>query len=287
MRTLYALCCTLPLLTMLWAVPSALGEEDIPDCPVWTNDADFGFGVLAYEATTEIEFDRNEGPQHALEMEGYIAPDDDADVVCVTEVLTVVSAEDDQREELYRPGRVRSRGIESVQFSPVLDNFYFDEAGQPMTLALVEIDETPLRRSAYTIREFEIKTRAIFAQERAVVRIPAIVTDNVTETDYDLKFRLSSMKINRNNQAEAVVEVERAGGEGKPILDALYAVDNRGNRIGGGRWVKPAAIFAREVNFEVEFVIDDSADVDHLELVVVTEYETRDVVFTVTDLFQE
>lgn len=272
---------------LLWAGP-VFADQEIPDGPGWHNRDDFVFGIIEYQAASVIDFDSDDGPEHSFEMEGWVRPPKDLDVICVAESVTVREVIDDEGDDILVPERRRREAeVAGLKFAPVLDKFYFDPRGQPITRALVEVDECELRRPPYVVEKVELRVEAVIAKRKEVVEIPAIVTDNKTRLDIGVTVRLSSMTIEDDGKVTATVLVERGRGTGQPILDSMFGVDTRGRRIGGGRWVKPVEVFAEAVEFEAEFLIESDSGIDHLELVFVTQSEIREITFEVDDIFQK
>ncbi|MEM9020643.1 MAG: hypothetical protein AAGC44_08770 [Planctomycetota bacterium] len=269
--------------------PAPADDNVIPDGPGWHNRDDFVIGLLKYEAGTKIDYGNEDEPgEHFFEMKGWIKPPRDLDVVCVAEALTVREVIDDERDDILVPQRRRRESeIGALTFSPVLDQYYFDPRDNEITRALIEVDEVEIRRPAYVIDRVEMRVEAVIAKRKETVEIPAIVTDNKTRLDLGVTVRLSSMTIEDDGTVKATVQCERGRGTGQPILDAMFGVDDRGRRIGGGRWVKPVEVFAEVVEFEAEFLIDSDADIDHLELVFVTQLEIEEITFEIDEIFQE
>lgn len=268
--------------------PSAADNKEIPDGPGWHNRDDYVFGIISYKAGSEIDFDKEDGPEHHFEFEGWILPPKDVDVVCFAEQVTVREVIDDEDDDILVPERRRRETeVAGLKFSPVLEKYYFDPRGNPVTRALVEVDECEITRPAYVVEKVQLRVEAVVAKRKEVVEIPAVVTDNKTRLDIGVTVRLSSMTIEDDGKVTATVICERGRGTGQPILDSMFGVDNRDRRIGGGRWVKPVEVFAEVVEFEAEFLIESDSDIDHLELVFVTQSEIREITFEVDEIFQE
>lgn len=258
----------LGLLTALVAAPHEPREFE--------NDDDFICRVTEYSATTEIEYEENE-TKHEVEMTCIIKSPEGEDVVCVLEQLSIVSTVDDEGDDIYLPPR-RGRALRTNDrtFLAFID-------GE----AEVELKGAELSRSAYTLEEMVLTTEVIVAEDRGEFEMRAIVSDDEMETPFDTSVRLSEMRIGRDHKAEIVIEFDRENEPDSPLPEAVYALDEDGKVLGGGRWIEGVNIFSETGEFQAEFFVVDDADVTTLRLVFLTRYEVVEQTFEITDVFQD
>jgi hypothetical protein len=239
--------------------------------PVFEHEDGYRVTVMTYESRTEIDYEEREATYEVEFTCRFEAPED-LDIVCLLEELEIVEAIDDERDDINLPDSDRDDDRKYVAFQ--------------LGLAVVELKAKELTRPAYTVQRMTVLSEGIIARERREYDLPAIVTDDAIETPYDTMLRLSEMKIGRDHMAEVVIEYERETAPGSPLPEAIYAVDEDGNILGGGRWNDAAELFAAEGTFEAEFLVTDDADVAALRLVFLTEYEVVPIEVELTGVFQ-
>ncbi|MFI4861393.1 MAG: hypothetical protein ACIAXF_12015 [Phycisphaerales bacterium JB063] len=244
-----------------------------PPSPEFEQDEGYRIAVTQYEASTEIDYEEAEAT-HEVAMTCLVHQPERLDVVCLLEQLTVVEAIDDEGDDIYLPPRRRS-GSGSEEYVAFAEG-----------MTSVELKSAELERPAYTIERMQLVTQAVIAHERGEFELRAIVTDDPLDTPYATTVRLSEMKIGRDHVAELVIEYDREDDPGRPLPEAIYALDEDGNVLGGGRWTEGSEIFAPDGKFEAEFFVSDDADVTTLRLVFLTEYEVVPMQFEVEEVFQ-
>lgn len=259
--------------TLTLAVGLSVGFAGPDDQPVFEHEDGYIVTVLAYEANTEVDYEEREATYEVEFTCRFEAPED-LDVVCLLEELEIAEAIDDERDDINRPDQDRDRDDQRkyVAFN--------------LGMAVVELKAKELTRPAYTVQRMTVITEAIVARERREFDLPAIVTDDPISTPYDTELRLSEMKIGRDHMAEVVIEFERETAPDSALPEAIYALDEDGNVLGGGRWNDAAEIFGAEGTFEAEFLVTDDADVAALRLVFLTEYEVVPLEIEMTGVFQ-
>jgi len=267
-RFLTAAVLPLGLLTALSAAPDRPRDFE--------NDDDFVCWVTEFSASSELDYTENDHT-HEVEMTCLIRLPEGEDVVCVLEQLSVASVEDDEGDDIYLPPR-RGRSQRDDERTYVA----FVQG-----VAEVELKSAQLSRPAYTVEEMVIATEVIVAEERGDFELRAIVSDDELDTPYQTSVRLSEMKIGRDHVAEIVIEYDRENTPGAPLPEAVYALDEDGQVLGGGRWTEGVNIFSETGEFEAEFLVTDDADVTTLRLVFLTEYEVVPQTFEITDVFQD
>ena len=264
------------------APPGIAQEVDLEELPQFEND-DYILAVAGYVSSSEVNLSDPDESEHELDMGMIFIPPEDVDVVGVLKVFGVIEAIDDERDDIYQPSRRGRSDDEYVGVPPQLPRSLQED--QPR-LAGVELKDVLFDRSPTTIRSLVVETLAVVAEEHESIEIPAIVTDAVVETGAEVTIRLSEMKISRDHEAEIILEFDREAGIGPPLIEAVYALDEDGDVIGGGRWTGGAEIFESQGEFKTEFMIFEDADVVSLRIVIVTEYQVEPVRFEITEIFE-
>ncbi|XAM00511.1 hypothetical protein OT109_03790 [Phycisphaeraceae bacterium D3-23] len=247
---------------------------DPPPPPEIEQDDGYLVTITNYEASTEIDYEEGDAT-HEVELNCRVLQPERLDVVCLLEQLTVGEAIDDEGDDIYLPPRRRRGSSDDRKYVAFAEG-----------LVEIELKSAELERPAYTIERMELITEAVIAEERGEFELRAIVMDDELETPFDTTVRLSEMKIGRDHVAEVVIEFERETDPGRPLPEAIFALDEDGNVLGGGRWTEGTNIFAGEGTFEAEFLVTDDADVTTLRLVFLTEYEVVPMHFDVEGVFQ-
>lgn len=251
--------------------PAVAGPDDPPE---FEQEEGYTLTVLTYRAGTDIDYDSAE-VTHEVELTCRVSAPDRLDVVCLRQVLTVVEAEDDEGDDIYLPPTRRGRGSTDADYVAFEDG-----------VVELELKSAELSRSAFTIQRLVVETEAVIAEERDEFEMPAIVMDDDLETPFDTSVRISEMKIGRDHEANITIEFDRETEPGRPLPEAVYALDEDGNVLGGGRWTTGTDIFSGRGEFEAEFLVADDADVTTLRLVFLTEYALEPVTFEVVEIFQ-
>lgn len=254
-------------------VPGVLAADDPPE---FEHEDGYLYRVASYQSSSEIDYEEGD-KKHEVRLTCIVQPPEREDVVCLLEVLSVEKAEDDEGDDIYLPSR-RNRSVRDSDRTYIA--FMEDEAE-------IELKDAELSRPAYTIERLLVTTEAVVAEERGEFELRAIVSDDELETPFDTSVRLSEMKIGRDHMAEITIEFERETTPGAPLPEAVYALDEDGNVLGGGRWTEGVNIFSDTGEFEAEFLVTDDADVTTLRLVFLTEYEVKPLTFEITGVFQD
>ncbi|MEM9414403.1 MAG: hypothetical protein AAGA29_02855 [Planctomycetota bacterium] len=245
-----------------------------PESPEIEQEDDYRITITEYEASTEIDYEAGD-VTHEVELRCRVVQPDRLDVVCLLEQLTVVEAIDDEGDDIYLPPRRRRGGSGDLEYIAFAEGW-----------VELELKAAELERPAYTVDRLGLVTEAVIAEDRGEFEMPAIVMDDELDTPFATTVRLSEMKIGQDHVAEIVIEFERETDPGRPLPEAIYALDEDGNVLGGGRWTEGSNIFAGEGTFEAEFLVADDADVTSLRLVFLTEYELVPMQFEVEEIFQ-
>lgn len=252
---------------------AAPGDEDGPI--IHEHEDGYTYQVVTYEASSEIDFDENDA-EHAVEMTLRVSAPAGLDAVCLRLEPPVEGAYDQAGENLYLPPRRRGpEDLEDIEYIAFVNG-----------RTVIEVKDTALSRPAYTVQRMVVAGEAVLAEERGEFEMSAIVTDDELETPFNASVRLSEMKIGRDHMAELVIEFDREPGQDAPMPEAVFALDQAGNVLGGGPWTEGTSIFAGRGKFEAEFLVTDDADVTALRLVFLTEYRVVPVELEVTGVFQ-
>jgi len=240
--------------------------------PSVENREDYTLAVLSYHADTEIDYDENE-VEHSVEMGFRVTAPEGVDAVCVREFLVAVEAIDDEDDDILVIDRRRQNNEKQY--------VAFSEDEVEASLKTIQ-----LSRPAFTLESLVLAAEVVVARDRDTFEMPAVVMDDARETGYDTAVRISEMKIGRDRTVDITIEYNRDTDDGAPLPEAVYALDDDGNILGGGRWEAGNNIFGGEGEFQAEFEVGNNADVATLRIVFLTDYDVVEMQFEITGVFQ-
>jgi len=280
----HAFAATLALLTLL-AAPAALADDlDDQGLPVVRNRAGYALAVTEYSTATDASFQNNEPAEHTLSLEALVRPEEDADVLCFATTLVATSARGDRRKELLLPGRAeRGKEFKAVLPMPA----YKTRRGEPIALSAAELSKVELSRPAYEVRTLTCEIDAVLVERRDSETVPAIVADRYIELGHDTRVKVAAMEVNNKGIMTIKMNVKRPPGRRGAVVDSVYALDDDGDAVGGGRWQNELDLFADAYDVELEFPLEGKPTIPSLRIVLATEYEVKPVRFEIEGLFQQ
>lgn len=254
------------------------------DMPIVRDRDDFGLAITGYEATSQANFVKGESAKHTASLVGLLQAAPDQDVLCFKSRLSASSAKDDDRDERLVKGRDR-RKEEYVPLLPFQD--LRDRRNQPILLAPVELETIELERPAYEIEMLLVEGTAVVVEERESAEIPAIVADRFVDIGNNTEVRITAMQVNNKGVMKVTMDLRREGGDRGAVIDSMYALNEDGDVIGGGRWINQLDLFANRYEVELELALDKERGIDALRITLATEYEVVPVKFEIEKLFSK
>lgn len=264
--------------------PALADELEKAGLPVYRNADGFTLAVTEYQATTEADFLKNDPPEYEVELSALLRPAEDMDVLCFQTEMQAASAEGDRGKELLLPSRKR-RGAD---FAAVLPHAEFkDRRGRPIPMVESELKGVELRRPAYEIETMTIAVNAVFVEQRESEAVPAIVADRFVDIGHDTEVKVTAMEVDDKGVMKVSLNVRRAAGARSAVIDSVFALDDDGDAVGGGRWTNELDLFADSYDMELEFPLQGKPTIDKLRVVLATKYAVEPVRFEVEGLFQK
>ncbi|MFN3168356.1 MAG: hypothetical protein ACE37H_14960 [Phycisphaeraceae bacterium] len=273
-----ALCCVFVL--PLYA------EDDIDrlGLPVIETRGGFTLSVIEYEASTQHDLLDDDPAEHSVSLTGWLRAPGDKDVLCFATTLLAVSAEDDEGDELIVPKRKRAK----EEYAAVLPSAKVnDREGEPIRLAEAELDPVDLRRPGYEIEELVVEARAVVMKETETAEMKAVVADRFIDVGHAHQVQVASMEVDKRGLMTVKLNVRRTGGTRGPVIESLYALNDRDAVIGGGRWTNELDLFANNYEVEMQFPLNEDKTAAKLRVVFATEYEIETIKFTIKKLYQK
>lgn len=250
------------------------------ELPTFTNRKDkTSIEIQEYKSTIELIYaGKKPDNEYSIEFESLIQVPKTLDLVCVTDQVDLTAAEGAKRQSLMMPRTLRKTSTRTKS-----DDFNAFHGG----VAKTELKSAEVNGNPYTIKELTVTGSAVLAKKRAEVIIDATVEEDFKSIGHSMKLRISSMKIDRSRVCEISLDYHRPKGKSGAFLEAVYALDAKGNVLGGGRWSKGMGIFSDSMQFKGEFVIARGANIDKFKCIILTDYEVRPVEYIITDIFQQ
>jgi hypothetical protein len=229
------------------------------------------------EADTKVDFTNAEKSEHELELEGTLKAPYEIDAVGVSNRLRVNKAIDADGNDLFikdssRPRRKHRSGSYTA---------FHEKLGK------VEVYNAKLRQNAYAIKTMDVSAKIVVAQERTKASLPAVVMEKPDLIHKDIKVRITGLKMSDRRELTLTAQVQkRWDGLKGAFVEAVYALDKDGKRIGGGRWTKGDP-FGDNSKITYEFAVQKGQVHSSFEFVICTKYKTQVIDFEVTDIFQK
>ena len=261
------------------AVAAAAALPDKPPTGVTFKQDAYALIVTEVNASSELNFAEPKRTKHTINLEGMLQVPPRRDVVAVKVALEVLDAFDDKKNDiLARTRKRRTRTYRPGTYVPV----------NPATSrGEVELQKTTLAANAYTIRAMTVQTEVIIAKSRRSSRLAAAVMKEPVDIVDGLVIRISGVKLGAKGELVVTTEYVRPmAGPGGPFLEAVYAVDEDGKRIGGGRWTDGDP-FGKKGKITVRLKLEPGAVHKSLRFVAITEDQTQALTFKLTKIFQQ
>ncbi len=266
---------TLVLLICLTASYAALDPGKTPKF----EENDLALVIKEFSVSTKIKYEATTpGRTHEVDFQALIEVSDDQDIICIGDQLEVVKADDEEGKSLIDFAEARKGQSRANQ-----DDFNAINEGEAET----ELKRYNLIKNPFNVKEMVVRARAIFAEERETVTIPAEVKEDLDNLGHGIQARLSSMRVDTKRLLSIEIEYERPEGAGGTFLEGVYALDKDGKELAGGRWDKGLSIFSKSIRFKGKYYLPAGAQVDSYKLVLATKYEVRNVDFSLTEIFQK
>ena len=255
------------------------------DLPVFEDEGGDGYfiAITGYDTSSRAEFDDRDPFKHTASLDVVLQAPDGEDVLCFATKIKAVSAKNEDNDDLKERDRRRSRG--NTEFKAALPSEKYEgRRGKPLNIAEAEMPEITLSRPAYEIEELVLEATAVVVEKRESTEIPAEVADRFIDIGNDTSVKVTLMKVDRGKM-RVELDLKRPEGDKAAVLDAVYALNDRGRIVGGGKWINELDIFDKDYdcNLEFEFLGDDS--IESLRVVLATKYKVVPVRFEVEELF--
>ena len=267
------------------ALPSVVANDlKALRIPSFENKDGFAIGITEYSLETNAELLGGKKPEHSVELSALLQPAEREDVLCFSSTLVAKSAEDSRGRDILRPQRKNSRAKKFNALMPSLE--YKDRQGEALLLCESELDAVELDRPGTEVAELVVAATTIIVKKRKSEEIAAEVADRYTDIGSGSSVQVGSMEIDNKGEMTVKLNIKHTGNKDIPVIDAVYALDKRGKRMGGGRWTNELELFAKSYDVELNFLLQGE-DVDKLEVVLATDYEVEEVEFVIDELFQD
>jgi hypothetical protein len=269
----------------LIAWPATADELQKLGLPAFFGDEDDGYGIVIhkYTANSKGEYGKKQEIEHEIEFEGLIRPSDDDDIIGFRSTLRTVEARDEDGDDLYAGDERRKR----EKYSAVIPRpQYTSRRGGSMQMAFIELKECMLDKPGAFVDELELHALAIKAKDRESEVFPAVVADRFLDVGHNIAIQVTAMEVKAEGVMNVTLDVQRGGGKGDTIVDSLYALNEDGDVIGGGRWINELDIFAKECEYEMVLLLEGEVTISKFKVVLATKYEIVPVPFIIENLYQ-
>ncbi len=281
-----AVCLSALLGVLCFSLPQAVGDDlEGLNLPTYRDRDGFGLGITTYSLQTEANLLDGEAPEHAIELAGLLQAPKGEDVLCFSTTMVVKSAEDAKGRDLLLPQRKRNSDKSYLALVPSLT--YKDKRGDPLKLCLSELDSIALNRPGTEVDELVVAATALIVKKRQTEEIPAEVTGRYVGIGLGTSVQVSSIEADKKRVMTVKLTVKHAGTKDLPVIEAVYALDQRGKKLGGGRWANELELFSKRYEVELVFPLTgDEKSIAQFEIVLATKYEVQEIEFTIEDLFK-
>ena len=265
------------------AVVARAAELDDEVMPVFQNDDDYTLVVTNYKATSEADLLKGDAPEYEFEIKTLLNAPKDVDVLCFQTEMQVKSAQGDRGKDLL----VAKRGKQGKEYAAVLPRFPFeDKRGKPLSFSPSELKGAELRRPAYEVKRFTVEVNAVLVEKRESKEVPAIVADRLIDIGHDTEVQVTAMEVSQKGVMKVNMKVRRPPGTRAALVDSVFALDDDGDVVGGGRWTNELELFDRDYDVELEFELKGKPTIEKLRVVLATKYELKPIQIEVEGLFQ-
>ena len=266
-------------------VGSARADDDIDqlEIPIIESRDGYTLSLTEIESTSKQNLVDNEPAEHEVTLAGWLRGPKDADVLCFSAALQAVSAEDDRGKELLLPNRRRGQ----AQYAAVLPHpKYCNRKGEPILLSSAELGRVALSRPGYEVKRLTVQATAVVVREKQSSELPAIVADRYTDVGHGHQVQVASMQVDKRGVMTLKLNVRREGGDRTPVIESLYALNDKGEVIGGGRWTNQLDLFGGKYDVEMVFPLNAEKTAAKLRLDFATDYDVKTLEFKLDRPFQ-
>jgi len=223
------------------------------------------------EQQSEVDFTNPKETKHTLSLKGSCSAPSNEDAVAISTRLKPRQAVDDKDSNVLKPGRTASSTTKYSAFLP--DG------------AEVELDEARLTRSPAALKSTTLAGKLVIAKARKSLAAPAAVMEDDRTLVPGLKYRITSLRMSANRELTVQVKYARpmAGTTGT-FLEAIHAIDAKGNDLGGGRWDRGDP-FGKSGTATYTFKLNRAEVHSQFRFTAVTEHTTRIITFDVKSIF--
>ena len=276
------------------AVAGPLGRTAVRRKPVRGKLPTFEFEgyelrLESLDSRSKIDLAERGQREHTIQLGGKLLTPKAEDVAAITRELTVLRAVDAEGNNLLPPkaapksggfartGRARPR----TRYRANTYVGVHDHQGE------VEVSQTKLRRSAYTLGEMELAGKAIVAGDREKKVLPAVVMEAPAEIVPGVKVRVTGLKMTAKRELTVVARCTRPrAGPGGAFVEQVWVLDEGGERVAGGRW-SHGDPFGKAATLTAKFQFPKDKMHKSLTFVACTKYAVKPVTFKVKGIFRK
>lgn len=251
--------------------------------PVFREKQGYGLAVTQYALETEADLFDGDAPEHTAELSALLQAPSGEDVLCFASTLVVNHANNREGKDLLVPQRGKRKGQKFFALIPHPD--YKTREGKPMALCETELDDMSLTRPGSEVHELIVTATAVVVKQRESEEVAAEVADRFTEIGSGTSVQVSSIEVDKKGEMTVQLSVRHKGNKDLPVIDSVYALNRRSEVLGGGRWDNELELFGKTYEVELAFPLrGDEKSIDKLRIVLATEYELKNIEFTLKDL---
>lgn len=225
------------------------------------------------EIDCDVDFQQPKRSDYKIELKGAIRRPFEIDAVGVCEYVKVVKVLDADGENMLETSK-KYEPHKTVDYNAFHDR-----------VAAIELKDMYVTANPYTIDKIVAEARIIVGEERKTQRLAAVVMEKPEKVHNDVRLRIRMLKMSEKQVLTLVADYERRKeGTDGPFVEAIYAIDKEGNRIGGGRWVKGTP-FGDKGKITYEFQVQKDQTHAEFEFVVCEKHRAHIARFEISDVF--
>ncbi len=214
--------------------------------------------------------------KHYLSFDGFLRPAREADAIAVAKDLRALRIYDSNGNEMLPAparGRTTTRERPPEDFSAVLGDS-----------GVTGLSKTQLVQVPWAMRSMDAEATLILGKARHDERIPATVMEDFASIA-GVELRIDRLSMSADRKLTVSIQYRRAGaGPSGPFIEAVYAVNEDGNSLGGGRWTDGTPMKDKG-KLSFVFPLDSSQTHHGFKIVICSDYDVQPVGFTLTELF--
>lgn len=260
-------------LGMTCARLAAQEEIDFDALPDFTT-LDERLYITKVEVTSRREHTDDTASKHYFGFDAILKPGDAQQVVAVSRDLKALRVYDFNGNELTPPPE---RGRAFAQDRPIED-FAAVVGDQAET----NLPKLQLIKVPWAMRSLDVEAVLLWAKERSEHELPAAVMEEYTDAG-GVELRIERLTMSGDRKLSVSMQYRRSGGTSGPFVEAIYALDEQGHALGGGRWTDGSPLKDKS-KLTFEFELDTTQFHKAFRVVICADYEPRPVGFTLTGL---